>query len=115
MDSVVGDEDDVAIAAVTAEELLVGVALADRPRKDARCAFVDSLLASIPIEPYDLEIARVHATLLADTRKRGRVRGAHDLLIAATALARTRTVVTTDASGFEDLPDVALRLLRPVG
>ena len=113
IDEVVGDEDDVAIAAVTAAELLVGVQLADRRRKPTRLAFVDTLLASIPIEPYDLEIARVHAALLAHTRKEGRVRDAHDLVIAATARARARTVVTTDAGGFEDLPDVTLRLLPP--
>ena len=110
---VVGDEDDVVIAAVTAAELLVGVRLADGRREPTRGAFVEALLASIPIEPYDLEIARVHAGLLAHTRREGRVRGAHDLLIAATARARARTVVTTDAGGFEDLPDVTLRLLPP--
>lgn len=113
IDEVVGDEDDVAIAAVTAAELLVGVRLADGRREPTRGAFVEALLASIPIEPYDLEIARVHAALLAHTRTAGRVRGAHDLLIAATARARGRTVVTTDAGGFEDLPDVTLRLLPP--
>lgn len=111
INEVVGDEDDVAIAAVTAAELLVGVQLADPRRKPIRQAFVDALLAGIPIEPYDLEVARVHAALLAHTRTEGRVRDAHDLLIAATARARARTVVTTDASGFEDLPDVTLRLL----
>ncbi len=113
IDEVVGDEDDVAIAAVTAAELLAGVQLADRRRRPTRRAFVDALLASISIEPYDLETARVHAALLVHTRKQGRVRGAHDLLIAATARARARTVVTTDAGGFEDLPDMTLRLLQP--
>ena len=111
IDEVVGDDDDVTIAAITAAELLVGVELADRRRKVARRRFVEELLESLPVEPYDLDTARAHAELLAETRRGGRTRGAHDLLIAATALARSRTVVTADASGFEALPGVDIRVL----
>ena len=99
------------IAAITAAELLAGVELADRRHKPSRRTFVDSLLATIPVEPYGLNVARVHAELLAHTRTTGRPRGAHDLLIAATARAHTRTVVTADASGFTDLPGVTARPL----
>lgn len=97
------------IAAITAAELLVGVQLADRAHKRSRRAFVDSLLSTIPVEPYDLQVARVHAELLAHTREAGLARGAHDLLIAATARTHARIVVTADATGFTDLPDVATR------
>jgi tRNA(fMet)-specific endonuclease VapC len=112
IDEVVGDDDDVAIAAVTAAELLVGVAVADRRRERARRAFVEGLLATIPVEAYDLGTARVHAELLAHTRKQGRTRGAHDLLTAATARARARTVVTSDPAGFDGLPKVQVRWLE---
>ena len=110
-----GDEDDVAIAAITAAELLVGVELADRRWRPARRAYVDALLAALPVEPYDLEVARAHAGLLAHARKSGRARGAHDLLIAATGLARGRTVVTADAPGFEGLPGLSVRVLGADG
>lgn len=99
------------IAAVTAAELLVGVELSEGKSRQRRRAFVEAVLATIPVEPYDLDVARAHASLLAHTRRSGRPRGAHDLVIAATALARTRTVVSADPSGFEDLPGVALRPL----
>jgi tRNA(fMet)-specific endonuclease VapC len=104
-----GDEDDVAVAAVTAAELLVGVELADGRRRGRRGDFVQAVLSDVRVEPYDLATAEVHARLLAHTRRSGRSRGAHDLLIAATALATGRTVVTTDDSGFDDLP--GLRVL----
>lgn len=100
-----------AIAAITAAELLVGVELAERRQKPRRRRFVDSLLAGIPVEPYDLEIAKLHAGLLAHTRRKGRTRGAHDLLIAATARARSRVVVAADSKGFDDLPQVVVRVL----
>jgi tRNA(fMet)-specific endonuclease VapC len=109
LDRLVGDDDDVAIAAVTAAELLVGVELADADHRSGRSAFVQSVLDTLPLEIYDLSVARAHAQLLAHARRTGRPRGAHDLLIAATALARDRMVVTADGAGFADLPGVPVR------
>ena len=63
------------------------------------------------VEDYTLATARAHAKLLAAVYRTGTPRGAHDLLIAATALASDRVVVTTDARGFEQLPDVAVRII----
>lgn len=105
----VGDDEDVAIAAITAAELLVGVELADAKRRAGRERFVTEVLDTVSIEPYDLAIARSHATLLAHTRRHGQQRGAHDLLIAATARATDRIVVTADRGGFADLPGVQVR------
>jgi tRNA(fMet)-specific endonuclease VapC len=110
IDELVEDEDDVAIAAVTVAELLVGVELADRRRNRAREGYLTRVVRTIPIEPYDLDVARAHARLLAHARRSGRSRGAHDLIIAATAFAKGRSVVTVDAAGFDDLPGVSLKL-----
>ena len=115
IDDVIADEDDVAMAAISAAELLVGVQLADRRRKPARRKFVEELIRSVPVEAYDLDTARVHSELLAHARQEGRTRGAHDLVIAATARARARTVVTADAAGFEGLPGVEVRVLEARG
>ena len=109
LDDLIGDEDDVAVAAITVAELLVGVELADGANQSRRRALVDSILATIPVEDYDLDVARSHALLLAHTHRSDRRRGAHDLVIAATALARGRIVVTADRGGFGDLPGVVVR------
>lgn len=109
LDEAIDDDDDVSIAAVTAAELWVGVELADARRRARRATFVEQVLATIPVEDYDLGTARVHAGLLADARRRGRPRGAHDLLIAATAIDRERTLVTCDRSGFEGIEGLTLR------
>jgi tRNA(fMet)-specific endonuclease VapC len=53
----------------------------------------------------------VHARLLAATRRSGKPRGAHDLIIAATAIGSGRVVVTADARGFAELPDLVVREL----
>jgi tRNA(fMet)-specific endonuclease VapC len=109
LNRLIADDDDVAIAAVTAAELLVGVELADDARRLERAAFVRSVLDTVPIEDYDVQVARVHATLLAHVRRTGKPRGAHDLIIAATAAARDRFVVSADNTAFADLPGVAVR------
>lgn len=106
----IADEDDVAVATITAAELLVGVELADGARRTARQEFVEAVLDAISVEDYDLDVAAAHASLLAHTRRNGQPRGAHDLIIAATALARGREVVSTDREGFADLPGVTFRL-----
>ena len=112
VDSVIGDADDVAVAAITIAELLVGVELADPVRRPARQAFVDQVLALIPVEEYTTDIARVHARLMAHVRREGKTRGAYDLLIAATAAATARTVVTMDSSAaFDDLPGVRAQVV----
>jgi tRNA(fMet)-specific endonuclease VapC len=103
------DDDDVSISAMTAAELWVGVELADARRRPRRATFVEQVLMTIPVEDYDLETARVHAALLADARRAGRARGAHDLVIAATAIARRRELVTHDRRGFEDIEQLTIR------
>jgi tRNA(fMet)-specific endonuclease VapC len=108
-DDLIADDDDVVIAAVTAAELLVGIELASKRHRSPREAFVELVLQTIPIEPFDLEVAREHARLLAWTRGSGQPRGAHDLIIAATAVARGRIVVSGDVRGFEGLPAVSVR------
>jgi tRNA(fMet)-specific endonuclease VapC len=106
VDAAISDDDDVAIAAVTVAELLVGVKLASGKRRAARQAYVDEVIGALPIIAYDVGVAVEHAELLAAVRQEGRPRGAHDLLIAATARATDRTIVSADLGAFADLPGV---------
>ena len=108
LESVIADDDDVAIAAITVAELLVGVQLSGGRRQTARHAFVDDVVDSLPIVSYDSRTAVEHAALLVAARQAGRPRGAHDLIIAATARASGRSIVSADISAFADLPGVAV-------
>ena len=101
---------DLLLAPVTAAELLTGVERADNPqRRQRRQEFADLVFAVIPVEDYTLDTARAHARLLAHVRTQGRPRGAHDLIIAATAAGTARAVMTTDGKArFSDLPGVAM-------
>lgn len=109
IDELINDDDDIAVAAITIAELQVGALLADSRRRVARQSFVDAIVNAVPVITYDLSIAMAHARLLVATRTAGKPRGAHDLIIAATAAAGARIVVTADPGGFEDLPGVEVR------
>lgn len=110
LEALIDDADDVAIAALSAAELMVGVELAQGKRqRAAREEFVAAVLKTVSIEDYDLDVARAHSALLAHTRRNGTPRGAHDLIIAATARARRREILSADVDGFADLPEVVVR------
>lgn len=112
LDELIGDDDDVAIAAITIAELRVGVELSAGSNRARREQYVDGVVDAIPVIDYDINVAAVHARLLAAVRRQGRPRGAHDLIIAATARSTGRVVVTADSGAFSDLPDVAVRAHR---
>ncbi|WP_462203821.1 PIN domain-containing protein [Frankia sp. CcWB3] len=108
--------DDAAIAAVTAMELLVGVERADEARRQACAVRVEAILSSLPIEPYTLGVARVHARLAVAAMASGRPRSAYDMAIAATAAATSRVLLTTDTrAGFDELAGVRSELVTPTG
>jgi tRNA(fMet)-specific endonuclease VapC len=104
----IGDGDDVAVAAITVAELKVGVRLAKGRRREKRERFVAAVLDAVSIEVYDLNVAEAHAALLAHFRRAGTPRGAHDLIVAATARAQEREAVSFDRDGFAELPGVSL-------
>lgn len=102
-------DSDFALSAITASELLQGVHRASSEAlKTRREAYVEALLASLPVIAFDLISARVHARLSAKLSEKGVAIGAHDLLIASTALSRGMDVVTRDERSFPRIPGLAI-------
>jgi tRNA(fMet)-specific endonuclease VapC len=93
-------------------ELQVGVALSKGKTRHSRQELLDEIVTSVPIVDYDLEVAGVHAELLVAVRRQGRPRGAHDLIIGATALSSGRSLVTADRNAFVDLPGIVTIFYR---
>ena len=102
-------EESVAVAAITASELLHGCHRASDPGVRARrAAFVDALLDALPVLPFGLPEARRHAELWAELARTGSVIGPHDLLIAATALAHGHALATVNQREFSRVPGLRL-------
>src|SRR5438105_3873909 len=93
--------EEIAISVVTISELLVGVHRADtEERRVARSAFVERMIASVAAIDFTTAIARIHAEIHAELVKKGQVIGAHDLIIAATALFHGASIMTDNVKEF---------------
>ena len=103
------------ISAITSSELLAGVHYAKtEAQKTRRSAFVESILAKIPILSFETEEARVHAGLFAFLAKKGKMIGAHNLIIAATAIVHNCAVLTENFKEFERVPGLeTISFARP--
>jgi tRNA(fMet)-specific endonuclease VapC len=99
IEAILGDEDR-AISVITVSELLHGVVRATGARRARRRAFVEHLLGELQAITITEPVARVHADIWATLAARGTVIGAHDLWIAATALAYGLGVATRNVADF---------------
>ena len=100
-----GDRGEAFLSAVSVSELLVGVHRADtEARRTRRLAYVEGILARVPVLDFDTDAARVHATVFATLSARGQLIGAHDLIIAATALSHGCAVLTVNVQEFRRVP-----------
>jgi tRNA(fMet)-specific endonuclease VapC len=98
-------DDDTAVATVTLTELKFGVKLSEPSKRARRMAAVERVLINCTLEEYTVEATEFHAELKAHCRQSGVPRGELDLMIAATALANSRTLVTLDRKAdFGSLP-----------
>lgn len=99
-----GPTEEVGIAAITASELLHGVHRASPEHRARREAFVEGVLVAFPPFPFDLLAARVHARLWAGLASSGMDVGAHDRLVAATAITAGWRVGTANVRHFGHIP-----------
>ena len=109
---VAGREDEpFGISVVTVAELLHGVERADtETRKIRRQAFVEKVIEMIPVFPFDTGIARIYARIWASLMQRGFTVGAHDLIIAATAISLDYTVITANRRDFEKIEGLRMEV-----
>lgn len=99
-----GGDEEVAIAAITASELLHGVHRANDEHRARREAFVEAVLGAFPALAFDLLVARVHARLWAGLASSGSDVGPHDRIVAASAISAGWRVGSANARHFRDIP-----------
>jgi predicted nucleic acid-binding protein len=93
------------ISVVTVSELLMGVHRANtEERRHRRSTFVEAVVSGAVVLDFTVGAARVHAEISADLAKIGRLIGAHDLIIAATALHHNLPILTDNVAEFSRVP-----------
>lgn len=86
------------IPAVVEAELRTGAAESSNPRKNQR--LLENFLAPYQSVPFDHAASMAYADIRAALERQGEAMGAHDLLIAATAVAHDATLVTGNLREF---------------
>ena len=93
-------DDAFEIAAITVAELWHGVERAIGARKIKRQQYLQAILTSLPIIPYTEQTAYEHAQIWAGLEASGKMIGAYDVIVAATALERGSQVATFNKRHF---------------
>jgi tRNA(fMet)-specific endonuclease VapC len=103
------EEEPFGLSVISVAELLHGVHRAEgRARRITRGAFVEKVIDLFPVFPFDTAAARIYAQIWADLQKRGKMIGAHDLMIGSTALALGFSLITSNKRDFEKIPGLKL-------
>jgi len=110
--SLIGEQ-ECAISVITVSELLHGVLRANGAARARRQAFVEHLLAGLKAIPITEAVARVHAGIWSRLSDRGEPIGAHDLWIAATAIAHGLGIATRNNSHFSRIPGLLVITTPP--
>jgi tRNA(fMet)-specific endonuclease VapC len=101
------------ISVITVSELLHGVHRADsQKRRLKREAFVEKIIETFPIYPFDLNASRIYARLWASLAKKGTQVGAHDLMIASTAISLGFSVLTLNLRDFRKIKGLNLEVWK---
>lgn len=111
VDAAIGDQDR-AISVITVSELLHGVHRASGAQRTRRSAFVEHLIAGMRAIEITEPVARVHADIWAQLAGKGELIGAHDLWIAATALAHGLALATGNGEEFARVPGLRVIAAR---
>ncbi len=101
--------DDSCIAAPVLHELLYGVDRLPDGRKRRRLErYVNTVVRSLPVLPYDLAAASLHARQRAELERRGLTPGFVDGQIAAIALVHGLVLVTRNVDDFAHFPGLRI-------
>jgi tRNA(fMet)-specific endonuclease VapC len=101
-------DEDFEIAAITVAELWHGVERATSTHKRRRIQYLQSILSPLPVIPYTEETAYEHAKIWAELETSGKMIGAHDLIVAATARERGSQVATFNRRHFSLVPRIQI-------
>jgi tRNA(fMet)-specific endonuclease VapC len=104
-----GPLDQSFVSAVTVSELMVGVHFANSDdRRAYRQTMVDTVLDHLAVLDFTASTAPFHSQAVAHLRRKGTMIGAHDAIIAGTALQHGHSVLTLNFGEFERVPGLTV-------
>jgi|SRR5208282_1333914 len=104
-------QEEFKLAAITVAELWHGAERATGVHQAKRRLFLQRILQSFGVVPYGEDTAFEHARLWAELESSGRMIGAHDLILAATAVHAGHAVATFNLRHFASVK--GLKVIEP--
>ena len=97
---------DIGISAITYSELRFGVANSSNPEENSIA--LAEFIAPLEVVDYTAEVAETYGTIRSFLKKKGRLIGPLDLLIAAHVLRLQSTLVTNNVREFARIPGLRI-------
>jgi tRNA(fMet)-specific endonuclease VapC len=104
--------DEIGLSTLVVAELDYGAKVSQRSEDNLEKLY--RLLEIIQVVPFDIECAKIFGTIKSKLRSLGKPTGEVDALIAATAMARVATLVTTNKKHFENIEGLKIEVW-PIG
>ncbi len=104
--------DEIGLSTLVVAELDYGAKVSQRSEDNLEKLY--RLLEIIQVVPFDIECARIFGTIKSKLRSIGKPTGEVDALIAATAMAREATLVTSNKKHFENIEGLKIEVW-PIG
>jgi tRNA(fMet)-specific endonuclease VapC len=104
--------DEIGLSTLVVAELDYGAKVSQRSEDNLEKLY--RLLEIIQVVPFDIECAKIFGTIKSKLRSLGKPTGEVDALIAATAMAREATLVTSNKKHFENIEGLKIEVW-PIG
>ena len=74
--------------------------------REKRSDFVEAIIGGVAVLDFTTAVARQHARVAMDLARRGQMIGAHDMIIAATALYHGMALLSDNLQEFSRVPNL---------
>ncbi|MCX7117478.1 MAG: PIN domain-containing protein [Legionellales bacterium] len=94
------------LSAITIEEIEFGLVKNEDAKKKlgGRINLFIETISEHHILPIDFSVAKLAGKIRAQLQSSGKIIGQYDILIAATAIANDKTLITSNTKHFRDIP-----------
>ena len=105
-------KESIYISSISVSELYLGAHLSQKSFKEQRTTSIEIMISSLIILDFDSKVAKAHAKVWSQLKKKGILIGPYDLIIAATCLYHQHSLLTFNIKEFSRVPNLKLASLE---
>ncbi len=99
------------ISSISVSELYLGAHLSQKSFNEQRTTSIEIMISSLIILDFDSKVAKAHAKVWSQLKKKGILIGPYELIIAATCLYHQHSLLTFNIKEFSRVPNLKLASL----